>query len=132
MPARHDALLDPIASALHELLQVSLSLCLAYARPAPNPFCGAILPTAMCSGWPVNNTCAQPTGWKFVMQFLWNCPDSVLGSSCSSFFTPGLGVGVGVDCWAHRLAPSNTNAMINGRTGFLLTSATLASLPLAS
>src|SRR5579871_122999 len=34
--------------------------CATKAKPAPNPFPGGRLPTAMCRGWSVNNVSAQP------------------------------------------------------------------------
>src|SRR5262249_4116254 len=47
-----------------------------------------------------------------------------VGGSCSfSFFTPGLGVGVGAGCCAQTLAESNMNARMNRRTDFSLPAA---------
>src|ERR1035438_8399056 len=38
------------------------SLCSTKARPAPKPFCGERLPTAMCMGWPITRVSAERHG----------------------------------------------------------------------
>ena len=42
------------------------SLCSTKARPAAKPFCGARLPRAMCSGWPVTRVWPMLERWPKV------------------------------------------------------------------
>src|SRR2546422_2277637 len=59
-PARHEPLNAPTASKSQLIRQFRVFLDQTNAPPSPNPFCGGILPAAMCSGWSVNSVYAHP------------------------------------------------------------------------
>src|SRR5258708_3291701 len=48
-----------MASEFQPIRQLSVVLWPRYARPAPNPFWGAMLPTAICTGFPVKSSSAH-------------------------------------------------------------------------
>src|SRR6476646_1476408 len=58
-----------------------------------------MLPTAICTGWPVNSTWRH-AGMLWNGQFFFSCPTSSAGSKAftSGGVGEGLGVGVGVAC----------------------------------
>src|SRR6266481_4614024 len=72
--------------------------------PAAKPFCGAMLPTAICTGWPVNRTSRQPIT-LVNGQLFFSLPVSLPGS------TSFTGFGWVVDSW-----PQATLAMHKQRT----------------
>ena len=59
-PARHEPLVEPTASMSQLIRQFFVFLSTTNAPPRPNPFCGGMLPAAMCSGWSVKNSIAHP------------------------------------------------------------------------
>src|SRR5579872_2383690 len=86
VPARHAPLASaPTASEFQLIRQFSLGVkCVTTAPPTPNPFCGAMLPTATCSGWSVRSSAAQPgtlVSWN--MHVPRNRSASVRKSACS-------------------------------------------------
>src|SRR5262249_24986872 len=61
-PPRHAPAPGNTASALPFQRQLLDGVqCQTSAGPTPTPFCGAMVPNAMCSGWSVTNVAAQPT-----------------------------------------------------------------------
>jgi len=55
-PARHAPLKEPTASTSQLIRQFLVFLDQTNAWPKPNPFCGGILPAAMCNGWSVKSS----------------------------------------------------------------------------
>ena len=59
-PTRH-AFVEASPSTSQLMRQASVVLCPTHAKPAPKPFCGAMLPTVTWNGCPVNSVVAQST-----------------------------------------------------------------------
>src|SRR6266581_7279190 len=89
-----------MASEFQPIRQLSVVLWPRYARPAPNPFWGAMLPTAICTGLPVKSSSAQGTILK-APQLSFSLSTSPEGSIFG-----GVGVGAGLS-WARTDPAAN-------------------------
>jgi hypothetical protein len=59
-----DALVETTASTFQLNRQLVGRVVRDKRPPNPNPFCGAMLPTATCKGWSVNNSVASDYGFR--------------------------------------------------------------------
>src|ERR1700722_9909354 len=68
-PARQAPLTAPTASTSQLDLQLVVLRDSTKATPRPNPFCGGMLPAAMCSGWSVKSSMPHAgTALKLALQ----------------------------------------------------------------